>query len=117
MENSNSKTVSRTALAWAGILTMIAGIVMTIIGSVPDAPFQIEFETFKMTTPKTGLVIAGLGALLGYFATKNDPNGGPVVFSGETTKDQKFKRNVKKASIVIGILAVVFLIAFYAFNF
>ena len=114
MGESNNKSVTMTAFAWTGILLMIAGVVILIFGLIPDTPFQVEFQTFKMSTPKTGLVITGIGALISYLATKGS---GATVYSGGTTKNQKFKRNAGKASIIIGVLAVALLIVFYILNF
>ena len=113
MEKSKNKSVTLTAVAWTGILMMIAGVVILIFGLIPDSPFQVEFQTFKMSTPKTGIVIMGVGALISYLATKNPD---VIVYSGGT-KDQKFKRNAAKASIIIGVLAVALLIVFYILNF
>ena len=114
MAKSKNKSLTLTVYAWVGFLLMIAGVVILIFGLVPDAPFKVEFETFKMSTPQTGLVLTGIGALIGYLATKNSD---VTVYSGETTKDQKFKRNLGKASIIIGVLAVILLIVFYILNF
>lgn len=112
MENSNNKSITLTAFAWVGFLMMIGGVIILILGIVPDAPFQIEYNTLKMSTPQTGLVLAFLGAMVGYIATKNSANVA-VVFSGSTSSEEKFKRNLRKASIVIGVLAVILLILFY----
>ena len=116
MKSSSNKSVTLTSYAWMGFLLMIAGVVILILGLVPDAPFVVEYEKFKMTTPQTGVVLVFTGAFVGYLATKSTAEGA-TTYSSNQIRGVKFKRKMFTISIIVGIIALITFFVFRYLNF
>lgn len=116
MENLAKKNVTLTIYAWMGFLLMIAGVIILVMGLVPNDPFILEYEKFKMSTPQTGLVLVFVGAFIGYLATKST-SGMATTYSSKTLPGAKFRTNMFTIFIVAGIIALITFIVLRFINF
>ena len=116
MENLQQKNLTLTIYAWTGFLLIIAGVVILIMGLVPNDPFIIEYEKFKMSTPQTGLVLVFVGAFIGYLATKSTA-GQTTTYSSKTIPGRKFRSNMYTIFIIAGIIAFITFFVLYFLNF